>query len=154
MWLVLWWIGFTCAAVWLQTLLPGVDFLAAGFILSLQEERPTVSVWLAMAWLFIQEGSGSLAFGTGILWYGFLAAVFYFGHWFFEAKNFVFMIILGVCLGCMHFVLTHTMAILQDWYIVSDRIVVESLLQATLFPMEWGLVYIMYHHVPRHEYQV
>lgn len=151
---ILFWSLFTVAGIWLQGAIPGVDFLAPGLVLCLQEEKWTVSAWLGLAWLFIQEGTGSLAFGTGLLWYGALVGLYYFGHWLFEAKNFLFMFILGISLGVLHLVLSHVMAVLQDWTLPADRVLVEGLLQALIFPVEWGLIYLIYNHLPENSHAV
>ncbi len=151
---ILFWTFFTLAGVWLQSMLPGVDFLAPGFILCLQEEKWSVTAWLSLIWLFIQEGTGSMAFGSGLLWYGALAGLYYFGHWLFEAKNFLFMFILGICLGLLHLILTHVMAGLNDWTILGGRVLMECLLQALVFPVEWGLAYLILHQLPEKKYAV
>jgi hypothetical protein len=142
------WALFTATGVWLQNVIPGVDFLAPGLILAMQEEKWTVPVWLGLVWLFIQEGTGSLAFGAGLLWYGALAGLYFFGHWLFEARNFLFMFILGLCLGSMHFLLINVMVLLQDQTIPLERLLMESGVQALVFPVEWGLIYLIHHHLP------
>lgn len=142
------WAVFTLAGLWMQSFMPGVDFLAPGLILSLQEEKPRTTVILGIIWLLLQEGSGSLAFGTVVLWYGVLAALFFFGHWLFEAKNFLFMIILGACLGVLHFGLMNVMTQLQDWRVPPGRVLLEAVVQAVVFPVQWGLAYIIYNHLP------
>ena len=142
------WVLFTLSGLWLQSFLPGVDFLAPGLVLSLQEERPRTTVVLGGLWLLLQEGTGSLAFGTVVLWYGVLAGLFFFGHWLFEAKNFLFMVILGLCLGLLHFVLMQVMAQLQDWRVAPGRVLMEGVLQAVVFPVQWGLIYIIHNSLP------
>lgn len=142
------WSLFTLGGVWLQSFMPGVDFLAPGLILSLQEEKVRATLGMAVLWMLVQEGTGSLAFGTVILWYGVLAALFFFGHWLFEAKNFVFMVILGACLGVLHFGLMHVMTYLQEWRMQPGRVLLESVIQAVVFPVEWGLIFITYSHLP------
>ena len=146
---VVFWMMFTLFGLWLQSFLPGVDFLAPGLILSLQEERPRTTVLLGVTWLLLQEGTGSLAFGTVVLWYGVLTGLFFFGHWLFEAKNFVFMVILGLCLGVLHFGLMQVMAQLQDWRVAPGRALMEGVLQAVVFPVQWGLVYIIHNSLPQ-----
>lgn len=148
------WGVFTLSGVWLQSFMPGVDFLAPGLILCLQEEKARTTVFLGLLWLLIQEGTGSLAFGTAVLWYGVLAALFFFGHWLFEARNFVFMVILGGCLGVLHFGLMNVMTHLQDWLVSPGRVLLESLVQAVVFPLEWGLVYVIYNHLPQNAQDV
>lgn len=142
------WGVFTLGGIWLQGFMPGVDFLAPGLILSLQEEKTRTTVFLGLLWLLIQEGTGSLAFGTVVLWYGVLAALFFFGHWLFEARNFVFMAILGACLGVLHFGLMNVMTQLQDWLVSPGRVFMESVIQAVVFPVEWGILYIIHNQLP------
>ena len=146
---VVFWVAFTLLGLWLQSLMPGVDFLAPGLILSLQEDKPKATAVLAVVWLLLQEGTGSLAFGTVVLWYGVLTGLFFFGHWLFEARNFVFVLLLGGCLGVLHFGLMHVMAQLQDWQVPPGRVLMESLVQAVVFPIQWGLLYVIYNHLPR-----
>jgi hypothetical protein len=145
---IVFWTFFTLCGVWLESVIPGVDFLAPGLILAMQEEAWSVPVWLGLVWLFIQEGTGSLAFGAGLLWYGGLAGLYFFGHWLFEARNFLFMFIVGLCLGVMHFVLVNLMALLLDWTVPVERLLMESVLQALIFPVEWGLIYLIHHYLP------
>jgi len=145
---VVFWTVFTLGGIWLQSFMPGVDFLAPGLILSLQEEKPRATVVMGLIWLMIQEGTGSLAFGTVVIWYGVLAAMFFFGHWLFEAKNFVFVIILGASLGVLHFGLMNVMTQLQDWRVPEGRVLMEALVQAVVFPIEWGLLYVIHNQLP------
>ncbi|MFU2208882.1 hypothetical protein [Solidesulfovibrio sp. C21] len=145
---IVFWVLFTVCGVWLENTIPGVDFLAPGLILAMQEEKWTVPIWLGLAWLFIQEGTGSLAFGAGLLWYGGLAGLYFFGHWLFEARNFLFMFIVGLCLGAMHFVLINLMALLLDWTVPLERLLMESVMQALIFPVEWGLIYLIHRYLP------
>lgn len=144
---VAFWAVFTLGGMWLQSFIPGVDFLAPGLVLSLQEEKIRTTAILGFIWLLIQEGVGSLAFGSVVLWYGLLVALFFFGHWLFEAKNFVFMMILGACLGVLHFGLMHVMTQLQDWRADPGRSLVEAVVQAVVFPVQWGLIYIIYNNL-------
>ncbi|MBI4803857.1 MAG: hypothetical protein HY795_01330 [Desulfovibrio sp.] len=148
------WTVFTLGGLWLQSFMPGVDFLAPGLILSLQEEKPRTSLIMGLIWLMLQEGTGSLAFGTVVLWYGVLAAVFFLGHWLFEAKNFLFVVILGACLGVLHFGLMNVMTQLQDWRVPAGRVLLESIVQTAVFPVEWGLLYIIYNHLPQNAQDV
>ncbi len=142
------WVVFSLCGLWLESLVPGVDFLAPGLILAMQEEKWTVPVWLGLTWLFLQEGMGSLPFGSGLLWYGALAGLFFFGHWLFEARNFLFVFILGASLGAMHFLLIGIMLLLQEQAVPVERLLMESAVQALIFPVEWGLVYLIHHHLP------
>jgi len=58
------------------------------------------------------------------------------------------MFILGTCLGVLHPILPHMLAVLQDWSLSADRILLEGLPQALAFPVAWALVYLISHHLP------
>lgn len=138
---ILWWTIFTLLGIWLQSLLPGVDILIVGLLVSLQEERFTQTLWLLLVWMLIQEGASGLAFGSGILWYALLFVFYGIGRWLFQVRNIFFIGLLGALLGIWHYCLVSMMAALQDYRVASDRLFVESALQAALFPLLWFVVY-------------
>jgi hypothetical protein len=133
----LWWSAFTVAGIWGQNFVPGVDLLAAGLVVSLQEQTRSKTFWLAVAWIVLQEGIGSLAFGYGILWYGALTAMFFLGRWLFEAKSILFIGLIGISLGVLHFAFTLTLASLEDLALPQGRLLAESALQVLTFPACW-----------------
>jgi len=140
----LFWLLFTVAAVWGQFLVPGTDFLAAGLVVSMQEQGRTRTLWLALFWILLQEGMGSLAFGTVPLLYGVLFLGFHFGRWLFEPRNFLFICLIGVFSGISQAWLGLTMATLQG--VVADRneVITAAAVQVTLLPMEWALLSKLY----------
>ena len=146
---VLWWLGFLIAAIFAQNMLQGADFLVVGLVISLQEEKWPQSLWLGLIFTMIQEGSGSLAFGSSILWYGAVIGLFLIGRWLFEARSIVFVMVLGVGLGAWHYGLVKCMVFLQDLDISSRRLFLESLVQAVVFPPAWVLANIL--RAPRHD---
>ncbi|WP_029897282.1 hypothetical protein [Desulfohalovibrio reitneri] len=133
----LFWLAFTVAGVWAQHFAPGLDFLAAGLIVSLQEQRPGRTLWLALAWVLVQEGMGSLAFGTVILLYASLGIMYAVGRWLFEAKNLLFVCLLGVGYALVMAGLNLTMATLQDAVAPVERLLRLGFMQAVLTPVEW-----------------
>ena len=136
---VLWWLGFIVAAIFAQSMIAGTDFLVVGLVISLQEERWPQSLWLGLAFTLLQEGSGSLAFGSSILWYGAVIGLFLIGRWLFEARSIVFIMVLGLGLGAWHYGLIQWMVFLQDLEISPRKLFWESLVQALIFPPAWGL---------------
>ena len=62
-----------------------------------------------------RRGSGALAFGSGLLWYGAVVALFMGGRWLFESRNVFFIFLLGIVLGAVHFALVQMMATLQEY---------------------------------------
>lgn len=137
---LLWWALFTVSALWAQRLVPGVDFLAAGLAVSLQNETRTRSLVLAAIFVLLQEGVGSQPFGSALLWYWTLVLLQSLGGWLFQARSLPFMALLGLALGLTHFLLTFAMATLAVKGVPFDRVVSESLAQAVIFPLEWYLL--------------
>lgn len=136
----LFWPLFVVFAVWLQLLFPGMDFLAAGIILSLQREKPRTVVLLLAVSILIQEGAGPLAFGASVPRYGFLIAIFLVGKRLFQAHSPAFILLLGLALALLHFGSLKTMASLQTWVVSDQRIIVESMVLFFVFLVEWLLL--------------
>lgn len=148
---LLFWGLFTVAAVWGQYMVPGTDFFAAGLIVSLQEQGRARSLWLALFWILLQEGMGSLAFGTIPLLYGVLFLGFHFGRWLFDPRNYLFICLLGLFFGIAQAWLGLTMATLQG--VLPDRtaVLTGAAVQVTLLPLEWALLFKLYeNYVKRH----
>jgi hypothetical protein len=142
--LLLWWGMFTVAGVWLQNLVPGVDFLMPGIVICLQENLLVWGGWLVLLWILLQEGTGSLAFGAALLCYGGLVG-FYIGlRCYFEPENIVFIVLLSTLLAFWHFILGIGLASLQDLSISSSTLLKESMVQLAVFPAVWLLGTLVY----------
>ncbi|THB62693.1 MAG: hypothetical protein D6E12_18795 [Desulfovibrio sp.] len=135
-----WWVVFSAFGVMAQAALPGVDFLVPGLVVSLQEERWNQSLWLALAFTLIQEGSGNLQFGSGLVWYGAVMCLFFVGRWLLEAKSITFIIVLGAGLGLWHYLLVKWTAFLQELVISDPLLIRESCIMAVMFPLLWMFV--------------
>jgi len=138
---ILWWATYIAGALIVQQAVPGVDALVPGFLLSLQERKNWQSFWLFCIFVLIQEGSGSLTFGSAVLWYGGQVYLFRLSQRFFVAENIVFVFMLSASLGAYHFLLTWLMCSVQDLPLEFELLVRESLLQAAIIPLIWGLAY-------------
>ena len=91
--------------------------------------------------ILILEGTGSLSFGYAVLWYGLLVCLYVAGCWIFEARNILFMCLLGAASGAAHYFLILTMARLQDATPASmEELLHQSIVQALVFPVEWYIV--------------
>ena len=135
----LWWGTYTVLGVWAQRVLPGVDFLAPGIVLSMQEHGGVRTFWLALVWVLLLEGMGNLPFGYGVAWYGLLAVFYVVGRWLFEARSFLFMCLLGLGLGVLHPVLLYFFSALSDLSVPLVSTLVEGVVQALIFPLVWLL---------------
>ena len=81
---ILWWVAFFVFGLALQQALPGTDVLVAGLFLALQERRPFQLAVVLLALILVQEGVGTLDFGTSVLWYLLVITLFFIGRWMFE----------------------------------------------------------------------
>ena len=134
-----WWLCYTLAGIWLQEFLPGVDFLAPGLLLAMQEERPGAIAWLVVAWVIIQEGTGGLIFCFCPAWYGGLVVFYQVGRWLFDQKSFLFVCLTGLLFGLWMVGLTLALVGLEETRLFPEPLLVRALLQAALFPVVWWL---------------
>lgn len=138
---LIWWAVFITGALLVQQRIPGVDALAPGFLLSLQERRPWQTLWLFLLFSLIQEGTGTMFFGSSLLWYGGQAIFFWIGQRFFVADNVVFVLLLALFLGAYHALLTLFMCAMQEIPVEYTTLIHESIIQTLLIPLIWGLAY-------------
>jgi len=136
---LLWWGAYTLIGVWAQRTFPGIDFLAPGIIVSLQEESGQRTAVLAVIWILLMEGTGNLPFGYGLAWYGLLAAAFLAGRWLFEARSYLFMALLGLWAGALHPALVYGVASLANLEVPMRPILIQGAIQAGVFPIIWFL---------------
>jgi len=141
---LLWWIGFTLAGIWAQFFIPGVDFLVAGLLISLQEERWTRTMWVGLVFVMIQEGIGATAFGAAVLWYSCLVLLFLLGRWLFESRSPFYIVMLSLGMAGTHYLVVQVMAGLQDIVIYDARLFWESVLQFIILPLEWAVAHQAY----------
>ncbi len=134
---IFWWGSFTVVGVWAQYFFPGIDFLAPGILVSLQEERPGVTVWLVLFWILLQEGMGSLFFGSAILLYGTLILAYHIGRNLFDSRSLTLVCFLGGVLGVCHFLFILMILRLENMIFPLERIFLESVAQAVLLPLVW-----------------
>ena len=76
---ILWWVAFFVFGLALQQALPGTDVLVVGLFLALQERRPFQLAVVLLALILVQEGVGTLDFGTSVLWYLLVITLFFIG---------------------------------------------------------------------------
>lgn len=138
---MLWWGTYIVGALVVQQFISGVDALMPGFLLSLQEKRTRQSIVLFMLFVLIQEGAGSLTFGSAVLWYGGQIALFRLSERFFVADNVLFVFMLSIGLGVYHGLLTLFMCAVQKAPVEYVLLLQESVIQAAIIPVIWGVAY-------------
>lgn len=136
---VLWWTTYTVLGVWAHRTVPGIDFFAPGIILSLQNQGGRPTILLALVWILLIEGMGSLPFGYGLAWYGSLSAMYFVGRRLFEARSILFMGLIGLGLGVAHPVLTWGLSSLANLRVSLEPLVMQGCMQAVSFPLIWLL---------------
>lgn len=134
---ILWWLAFFICGLALQQVLPGTDVLVVGLFLALQERRPVQIAVVLVLLVLIQEGVGTLDFGASVLWYLLAVVLFFAGRWMFETENWLFVLLLGGCLGAAHGAVIWLMTRLQYIPLDAARLIDESILQALLTPFLW-----------------
>ncbi|MDL2279660.1 hypothetical protein LJC15_03225 [Desulfovibrio sp. OttesenSCG-928-G11] len=138
---LLWWAMYIAGALMVQQSVPGVDALTPGFLLSLQERRHKQTFWLFVLFVLIQEGTGSLNFGSALLWYGGQVALFYASLRFFVADSLLFVLMLAGSLGIYHGFIAWFMGAVQMVPLDFFAVLRESLIQAAIIPLIWGLAF-------------
>ena len=134
---VFWWFGFFYVGISLQNTLPGTDVLVVGLLIALHERRVLQLAWLLPVLILIQEGGGTLNFGAAVLWYAAVIALFFIGHWLFEAENMLFIFLLSAFMGLAHLGVVHLMARLQSAPLDKALLLDESILQALFIVLAW-----------------
>ncbi|MCD7985146.1 MAG: hypothetical protein LUG19_12980 [Desulfovibrio sp.] len=137
---ICWWFFFIAAAICLQALAPGLDVLAVGIIILLQERDYKNMLWLLPLFVLLQEGMGTRVFGGVIVWYAAVIALFKLGRWLFEVENFIFIFLLSSCLGAAYYGVAWLMAPLQDLPFNVQDTLDKSLIQALFLPFAWRLL--------------
>lgn len=132
-----WWTTYTVLGVWAHKVIPGVDFLAPGIVLSMQEEAGHRTIWLAVIWILLIEGVGNLPFGYGVAWYGLLVGFYIVGRWLFEARSILFMMLLGAGLGVLHPMLVYGLSSLGNLTVPIKPLIWQGMAQAVIFPVVW-----------------
>ena len=135
-----WWLCFLAVGVCVQALAPGLDVLAVGLIILLQERDYRNLVWLLPLFVLVQEGMGTRPFGAVIVWYASIVVLFRLGRWLFEVENFVFVFLLSACLGAAYYGVTWLMAPLQNLDFNVEDTLDKALLQAIFMPFAWRLL--------------
>ena len=140
---IIWWVVFLSLGLVVENLLPGTDVLLIGLIIALQEGKIAQIIWVFLAVILLQEGIGTLAFGSSILSYTAIVLIFYAGRALLEQENILFVLIVAASAGIGHYVFTEAMAALQNISLPAQRLAVESFIQVLILPPLWILTFAL-----------
>ena len=132
-----WWLLYCIVAITLQALMPGIDFMLPGLLLALQERHHVQSLCVGTIFLILQEGMGSMPFGSTLLLYALAVICFYAACSLFEGRSALFVILLGMVLAAMHAFTFVLVASLQDIPWQASVLQAECLFQAFFTPVVW-----------------
>ena len=141
----LWWALYTVCAVWIQDVIPGADCFGPALVLCLQAGRYKNVIWLAPIWILLQEGAGSLPFGSALLYYAGLVYFFFLIRAYINTSSHMYILSLSVFAGLWHLGVIHLITSLQDIQIVSQQILLQSARIAAVFPVLWAIASLIYH---------
>jgi len=97
--LPVWWAGYLVISLWAQELSGGFDFLTPGLLVCMQSGQWWSAAWMALVWVLVQEGVGSLVFGVSILFYAGMFAFFLLSRWLLEPENPLFILFFSLILS-------------------------------------------------------
>jgi hypothetical protein len=142
--LVLWWIVFTAGCVWIHDMIPGIDCFGPALLVLVHQHRYREAVWLTPIWIVINEGAGDLAFGLSVLWFGGLILIFQVLCLYLTSSNLIFLISLSLLAGIWHSSVIQLMSTLQEVAIPVDRILLQGIETALLFPLLWAAMTVAF----------
>ena len=135
---------FTVFAIWAQYIFPSMDFFSPGLVVMLQFGLFKPALWAGLVWMFIQEGTGGLAFGTMILFYLGFVIFFSIGGIFLEVGNILFTMLLFLFLTIFQALVVSVMASLQGLVLSGQYSIKGFLIQAGMYFLVWFITYNLF----------
>ena len=136
---ILWWLLYGAFCFWLQIRLPGIDAFVTVILICLQEERWKATMWLCLFCICMHEGTGTLSFGTAVLWYGGLLGLYFIGRVAFVVDSLFFVVLFSLLSGAMYVLLMLFLPPLQYVPVSLERLLEQSLVYVLLLPPCWGI---------------
>jgi len=140
---ILWWLPCGAVCLWLQIRLPGVDAFVPVILLCLQEKRWKATIWLCLFCICMHEGTGTLSFGTAVLWYGGLLGLYFAGRVVFVVNSLFFVVLFSLAAGALYMLIMLSLPPLQYVPVSSDWLLGQSLAHILLIPPAWGIARLM-----------
>jgi len=128
-----------------------MDFFVPGIVVCLQRGRLDHAFGLILLAVLIQEGTGSLAFGTSILRYGGLIGLFVLGRGLLEPRSPVFILLLALTFTLTHMITLKIMASLQSMHFPVQQLAWDGAFLFVTFLLGWWLLDGLYRFFLRNE---
>lgn len=141
---VIWWTVFLICGLWAQELTGGLDFLTPALLLCLQATMWLTGSWVAVLLVLLQEGIGSLAFGTVILFYAGTGALFILAKWLLEPENPLFILLFSLVLSLWEWAVVAGGISFQELPVSGRPLFPYVLWQWLAYVFFWSLVLITY----------
>lgn len=141
---VIWWLIYTIFGIWLQRFIPGLDCFAPALAGCLYLGLTTTTFWLALFWILIQEGIGSLAFGSTLLFYGGITVFFFWSKIIFTKNSPLFFIGASIFTSGFYLLVMYVMSNLQELDIPINIFLQNALLILIFFPILLSIVILSY----------
>ncbi len=145
----LWWLSYIVLAIYFQTKVQGFDAFLPGFLVALQENKMRQTAYVTLVFFLIQDGMGSMNFGTVFLWYFSVIVIYIAMQWIFEVESLIFILLISFISSFLHHWIIILMATLQDMHISQEVIFEQNVYQAFLTPLIWALAHFSrrgFHH--------
>jgi len=141
---IIWWLLYTIFGIWLQRFIPGLDCFAPALAGCFYLGLTTTTFWLALIWILVQEGIGSLAFGSTLLFYTGITIFFFWSKIIFAKNSPLFFIGASVFTAGFYFLVMNIMTNLQELNVPMHILLQNSILILIFFPILMSIVILSY----------
>lgn len=141
---VFWWVTYLFGAVWMQEISGGRDFFSPGVLICLQMRQWSDAVALAMLYIFLHEGVGTLTFGSSLFFYIGIFVLFFTLNWWLDPQSFLFMFCFSLCLaGWLYIVLVGAISF-QELVVQMPDFDSGILSQGAIYMLTWIVALALY----------
>jgi len=141
----IWWTLYTLFAAWIQTLILGADCFGPAVVLCLQARRYGSLACLLPVWILIQEGAGSLPFGSMLLYYMGLIYFVILVRAYISITSPLYILSLSLAAGLWHLSIIQALSSLQEIHVAMEPLLFQSIRLAAVFPVLWALISLIYY---------
>ncbi len=142
---ILWWTLVTIFGIIIEGCIKGIGPFLPALLLCLQIGNIATTTFLAIFWMTIQEGGGSLPFGTLLLWYLGVTFVFFWMKNYLASSGIIFVVIISICSSLWYLLSIYTITGLEEITINQGLIFHNAIKQLIVFPLLWKIYSYLYY---------